>query len=160
MGICGLECSKYSSINRRPMSLSGKVAGLIAGFVWSPKNESLMVVPPVAALVSGFDGRTPPRSDADPDTELLTAANTTLAKEIPDVDPRYLESEAPSTDTFPMLCTRFERCFCSVCSLDSAIGPGLPSIYFCAPATTASPAVGKAGETGDVTLMLKSSVGA
>ena len=134
------------------MSLSGNVAGLIAGFVWSPKNESLIVVPPVAALVSGFEGRTPPRSDADPDTELLTAAKTTLAKEIPEVDPRYLESEAPSTDTLPMLCTRLERCFCSVSSVDTDTGPALPSVYFCAPATVTSPAVGIAGEVGDVTL--------
>lgn len=143
------------------MSLSGKVAGLMAGFVCSPKNESLIVVPPVAALVSGFEGRTPPRSDVDPDTELLTAAKTTLANDIPDVEPRYLESEAPNTDTFPMLWTRLDRCFCSVCSSETAeTGPALVSGCFCAPAAVASPVDGIVGDVAAATLMLKSSVGA
>ena len=77
----------------------------MVGLVCKPKKESLMVVPPLAASageiflgllfsdgVVGF-------------TDFLTAANTTLANDIPDADPRSWESEVPWTETIPMLLT-------------------------------------------------------
>lgn len=78
---------------------------MIVGFVCNPKNESRIEVPldPVAALViGGREGLTPDLSLFAPDTDDLTAAKTTLAKDIPDVLPRYLESEAPWTEKLPM----------------------------------------------------------
>ncbi len=40
-----------------------------------------------------------------PETVLGKEASTTRAKEMPEVDPRKRESEAPWTDTMPMLDT-------------------------------------------------------
>lgn len=101
MGIWGFACSKYKSTSFRPSSLSGNGAGLIVGFGWRPKNESRIDVldpdVPVALLVQtepGLLGFTPPFSEIDPETELFTAANTTLAKDIPDVEPKCRGSEA------------------------------------------------------------------
>jgi len=50
-------------------------------------------------FADGFEGRVVPRSEEDPDTELLTAAKTTLAKEMPEVEPKKRESDVPCTAT-------------------------------------------------------------
>ena len=106
IGIWGLVCSKYRSTNLRPSCVSGKGAGLIVGFECNPKNESLIVLPPplAASAVSAFllAARSEPVCCG---TELLTAAKTTLANEMPDADPRALASEVPCTETLPRLLT-------------------------------------------------------
>ena len=74
---------------------------MMVGFECRPKNESLIVVPPAAASPSGTLDFDPPFSDGVGVwwTDLLTAAKTTLANEIPEVEPKNLESEAPWTET-------------------------------------------------------------
>jgi hypothetical protein len=68
----------------------------MVGFVCRPKYESLIELPPeLATLVTGRLGLIPVLSELLLDTELLTAARTTRANDIPDVEPRYLASEAP-----------------------------------------------------------------
>lgn len=85
------------------------------------KNESLMDVPPLVAAADPIDPGLlprPPYPPEPPGTELLTAAKTTLANDIPLVDPRKRGSEAPCTETMPMLETNLcslsdSSCFCS-----------------------------------------------
>ena len=76
----------------------------MVGLVCNPKNESRIDVPPVV-FVEGFEGRITPRSDDAPDTELFTAAKTTLANEMPDVEPKKRESDVPCTATL-LACDR------------------------------------------------------
>lgn len=119
----------------------------MVGLVCRPKKESLIDVPPGPDVTcfwrGGLEGRTPLLSLFVPDTEDLTAANTTLAKDIPDVEPKYLESEAPWTETLPMLetsllslsdssCFLFHAaclgdCFCDVSDVSLPLNVGLPS---------------------------------
>jgi hypothetical protein len=55
-----------------------------------------MEVPPAAGpLIGGFEGLTPLLSLFVPLTLDFTAAKTTLAKLMPEVEPKYLESLAP-----------------------------------------------------------------
>ena len=74
----------------------GKGAGLMVGFDCNPKKES-RIEGPLAAVARPPDLDFPKVvfSDKAPGTELLTAAKTTLAKEIPDVEPRKRGSEVP-----------------------------------------------------------------
>jgi len=99
---------------------------LIVGLVCSPKNESRIDVPPAAGGFGrgGFDGLIPLFSLFVPLTLDFTAANTTLAKEIPDVDPRYLESDAPCTDTEPIFETNLLSLSLSSCFLFQATSCG------------------------------------
>lgn len=53
---------------------------------------------PTALVDIGLLGRIPPFSELDVETELLTAAKTTRANEMPVVEPKDLESEAPWTE--------------------------------------------------------------
>jgi len=76
------------------------------GLVCRPKKESRIEVPLSTALAASLWPRLLPRSDKEPATELFTAANTTRAKEMPEVEPRYRGSLAPCTETMPMLETR------------------------------------------------------
>jgi hypothetical protein len=63
-----------------------------------PKSDSLIVVPDaVIGLISGVDI---PRTAMFDFMDFLTAAKTTLAKDIPEADPRYRESEVPRTATW------------------------------------------------------------
>lgn len=130
IGICGFACSKYSSTRREPSSRSGKGACFMVGLVWSPKKESRIEVPLSTTLVAALAPRLLPRSEEEPDTELLTAANTTRAKDMPDVEPRYLGSLAPCTETMPMFDTSlvsFSRSYLSLSSLAwAAVGLVLP----------------------------------
>lgn len=79
-----------------------------------------------------------PRSEEDPETELFTAANTTLAKDIPDVDPRKRGSLAPCTDTMPMFETSLVSFSRSLRSFSSFVRPvfaaATPSSWCGAPA--------------------------
>ncbi len=62
---------------------------MIVGLVCNPKNESRIEVPVgFPSLIAGREGRTPLLSLFVLDTEDFTAANTTLANEIPEVEPR------------------------------------------------------------------------
>ena len=54
-------------------------------------------------------------------TELLTAAKTTLANEMPDVEPRKRGSEVPWTDTMPMLETNRSSLSASFCVRSRAL---------------------------------------
>ena len=96
------------------------------GLVCSPKNESRIEVPPAAGAFGrgGFDGQTPLFSLFVPLTLDFTAAKTILAKEIPDVDPKYLESEAPCTDTELMFETNLLSFSLSSCFLFHATSFG------------------------------------
>jgi hypothetical protein len=60
----------------------------MVGRVCRPKKESRIDVPVGLSLIAGLEGLTPLLSLFVPDTEDFTAAKTTLANEIPDVDPR------------------------------------------------------------------------
>lgn len=76
------------------------------------------MVVPLAELelpAIGFDGRTPALSDNDllSLTDDCTAANTTLAKETPDVDPRYRGFALPS---LPRVMSDFATSLCSFAS--------------------------------------------
>lgn len=83
----------------------------MVGLLCNPKNDSLIEVPlplvpvPVTALlvIAGREGLTPLLSLVEPDTEDFTAAKTTLANEMPDVEPKCRESEGACIDTFPKL---------------------------------------------------------
>ena len=103
---------------------------MIVGFVCRPKKESRIDVvpdPTALAVTGGLDGLTPLLSLFVPETELLTAAKTTLANEIPEVEPRYLESDAPCTDTLPIFETSLLSLSDSSCFLFQAasFGEGL-----------------------------------
>src|SRR4051794_8536783 len=75
-----------------------------------------MELPPeVATLVMGRLDLGPARSELLVDTELLTAANTSRAKEIPDVEPRYRASDAPCTETMPIFDTSLFNLSASSC---------------------------------------------
>src|SRR5271155_5825999 len=100
-GICGFACSKYKWTSFSPSCRFGNGACLKVGRVCKPKKESLMVLP-LDRFGRGLLGRTPALSELLVETELLTAAKTTLAKDIPDVEPRNRGSDAPWTDTMPM----------------------------------------------------------
>lgn len=63
------------------------------------KAESRIELP-ATALLAGLLALTLLFSELLVDTELLRAANTTLANGIPDVDPNHRGSEAPSMDTY------------------------------------------------------------
>ena len=63
-----------------------------------------MDAPPETALRADLPGLGP-RSELFVDTEDLTADRTTRANEMPEVEPKNLESEAPWTETMPMLDT-------------------------------------------------------
>ena len=79
-----------------------------------------MEVPPVPVallVMGGLEGLIPDFSLLVPETEDLTAANTTRANDIPDVLPRYLESEAPCTDTLPIFDTNLLSFSLSSCFL-------------------------------------------
>ena len=99
---------------------------MIVGLVCSPKNESRIDVPaaPGALRGGGLDGLTPDLSLFVPLTLDLTAANTTLAKLIPDVEPKYLESLAPCTDTEPIFDTSLLSFSLSSCFLFHATSCG------------------------------------
>ena len=71
--------------------MDGKGACLIVGLVCRPKNESRIevpVVPETLSLIGGREGLIPLFSLFVVDTDDFTAANTTRANEIPDVEPR------------------------------------------------------------------------
>jgi hypothetical protein len=92
----------------------------MVGLVCRPKKESRIEVPLSTTLLVTLAPRLLPRSEEEPDTELLTAANTTRAKDMPDVEPRYRGSLAPCTETIPMLDTSlvsFSRSYLSLSSL-------------------------------------------
>ena len=83
-----------------------------------------MEVPLSTTLLVTFAPRLLPRSEEEPDTELLTAAKTTLANEMPEVEPRYRGSLAPWTETMPMLDTSlvsFSRSYLSLSSRACAV---------------------------------------
>jgi hypothetical protein len=69
-----------------------------------------------------------------PDTELLTAAKTTLANDIPEVEPKNLGSLAPWTDTMPILETNlvsFSLSYFSFSSFERLSGErGAPFRYW------------------------------
>lgn len=83
-----------------------------------------------------------PLSELAPDTELFTAAKTTLAKLIPDVLPRYLGSLAPATDIIPTFDTSLSNLFSSSLFCSCAVSC---CICFCDGPAVAPPEVVSAG---------------
>jgi hypothetical protein len=82
---------------------------------------------PTALADIGLLGLTPPFSELDVETELLTAAKTTRANDMPVVEPKDLESEAPWTEIletrlFNLSVSTFFFCHASslwnLCSVD------------------------------------------
>ena len=98
-------------------------AGLIVGFDWRPKKESRIEGPLVtAARPACFDVPKLFLLFVEAlGTELLTAAKTTLAKDIPDVEPKNRGSEVPWTDTMPMLETNRSSLSASFCVRSRAL---------------------------------------
>lgn len=109
--------------------------------------------------VKDLDPRTLPLSDEDPETELLTAANTTLANDIPDVDPRKRGSLAPWTETMPIFDTSFVSFSRSYFSLSSLEVGGFAEPLRCCAVPPAAEA-GLFAEPPGWKLGLKSSAGA
>jgi hypothetical protein len=72
-------------------------------------------VPLSTTLLVTLPPRLLPRSEEEPDTELLTAANTTRAKLMPDVEPRL----SPDIAGIPMFDTRLVSFWRSYFSLSS-----------------------------------------
>lgn len=102
---------------------------------------------PTALADSGLLGLTPPFSELDVDTELLTAAKTTRAKDMPVVEPKARESEAPWTEIletrlFSLSVSSFFLCqdssfwLCALCCVEVAISwplyGGASSLGVCA----------------------------
>ena len=110
---------------------------MIVGFDCNPKKESRIEGPlDGVGRPPVFNFPTPFLSDRALGRELLTAANTTLAKEIPDVEPRNRGSDVPCTDTMPIFETSLSNlsassCLCSLAPLtDGAVAIWLSLIPF------------------------------